>query len=370
MDRSPSVRPDPWGCDCDLRGHGTHRPTHRPGQRGAATLRELAAAFAVALPPDAAFSHVTAACCSGSHSPRPWRPRSLSTSCGRPGAVRSDGAGASATAGWRPARRFVSPAFRSSGRSTPGWTSARSCTVGSSSTTSSWQVTPWPTGRAGSRRWRPSSAGGQSSWQEGVGVRAVTGAPGCPLPMETRSRLMLSARDSRSRRSTAPCETGRESGSWRVTSCGVSSGWWASTRERTTRRERGGAQTRIEPGSPPTRTGPSSRCSPRTSIGRPVAAPPSGASPRPWGSTPVDSVSSERDLPMDRLPPRHVALTRGLRVTGQVSTMVVTTSVTEGRRGVEENPNRQGGSTGRSSPRSAPSKVPSSPVTARTSVAP
>ncbi len=47
---------------CDLRGHGLHRPTHAVRTTAApATLRELAAAFAVALPPDAAFSHVTAA---------------------------------------------------------------------------------------------------------------------------------------------------------------------------------------------------------------------------------------------------------------------------------------------------------------------
>lgn len=47
---------------CDLRGHGLHRPTHAVRTTTPPkTLRELAAAFAVALPPDAAFSHVTAA---------------------------------------------------------------------------------------------------------------------------------------------------------------------------------------------------------------------------------------------------------------------------------------------------------------------
>ena len=50
--------------------------------------------------------------------------------------------------------------------------------------------------------------------------------------------------------------------------------------------------------------------------------------------------------------------------------MVVTTLVTPGARGVEENPNRHGGSTGASRPRSAPSNVPLSEVTALRSVAP
>ena len=50
--------------------------------------------------------------------------------------------------------------------------------------------------------------------------------------------------------------------------------------------------------------------------------------------------------------------------------MVVTTSVTDGRRGVEENPNRQGGSTGARAPRGMPSSAPVMAVTACTSVAP
>src|SRR5690606_6278999 len=51
-------------------------------------------------------------------------------------------------------------------------------------------------------------------------------------------------------------------------------------------------------------------------------------------------------------------------------TIVVTTSVREGRRGVEEKPNRAGGSTAVSVPRSAPSSRADTDVTARTSVAP
>ena len=49
---------------------------------------------------------------------------------------------------------------------------------------------------------------------------------------------------------------------------------------------------------------------------------------------------------------------------------VVTTAVTVGRLGVEENPNRQGGSTGVSAPRSVPSKAPATDVTAQEPVAP
>lgn len=41
-----------------------------------------------------------------------------------------------------------------------------------------------------------------------------------------------------------------------------------------------------------------------------------------------------------------------------VPTTVVTTVVTDGRDGVEEKPNRQGGSTGRSAPSLSPSNCP------------
>ena len=53
----------------------------------------------------------------------------------------------------------------------------------------------------------------------------------------------------------------------------------------------------------------------------------------------------------------------------QVDSTVVTTVVTDGARGVEENPKRHGGSTRANSPRSTPSKRAVSEVTARRSVA-
>ena len=73
--------------------------------------------------------------------------------------------------------------------------------------------------------------------------------------------------------------------------------------------------------------------------------------------------------------PGHVLLGRSSGHPGashgqDVSTMVVTTSTTEGWRGVEEKPKRHGGSTGASVPRSAPRQLPLMAVAARTDVAP
>ena len=50
--------------------------------------------------------------------------------------------------------------------------------------------------------------------------------------------------------------------------------------------------------------------------------------------------------------------------------MVVTTVVTAGVRGVDENPNRAGGSTGARRPSGDPSKLPDAAVTRNRSVAP
>ena len=90
-------------------------------------------------------------------------------------------------------------------------------------------------------------------------------------------------------------------------------------------------------------------------------------------ATLLTSGSSEQDMPGIRRRPTGMSCSLdsgGSRAAQVVSTMVVTTSVTEGRRGVEEKPNRQAGSTGASSPSGMPSSAPVSPVTARRSVAP
>lgn len=63
---------------CDLRGAGLYRPTH--GVRTAAapaTLVEQARAFAAGLPPDAAFSHLTALALLGLPLPAPFAPQTV-----------------------------------------------------------------------------------------------------------------------------------------------------------------------------------------------------------------------------------------------------------------------------------------------------
>ena len=57
-------------------------------------------------------------------------------------------------------------------------------------------------------------------------------------------------------------------------------------------------------------------------------------------------------------------------MSGSAVSIVVVTDVTEGVRGVDENPNRHGGSTGASDPRGSPSNDPEAEVTSRRSVAP
>ena len=61
---------------------------------------------------------------------------------------------------------------------------------------------------------------------------------------------------------------------------------------------------------------------------------------------------------------------RALPPSSDEAPTVVTTEVTDGLAGVDPNPNRTGGSTGRSSPRSSSSQAPVQVRIARTSVAP
>jgi len=88
------------------------------------------------------------------------------------------------------------------------------------------------------------------------------------------------------------------------------------------------------------------------------------------GDIPAPYPDLRRWMPRCRTLRRNRSRTRNRASAQPVSTMVVTTSVTDGRFGVEEKPNRQAGSTGARSPSGMPSSKPVSAVTVRRSVAP
>ncbi|QIM20312.1 hypothetical protein G7075_02735 [Phycicoccus sp. HDW14] len=108
--------------------------------------------------------------------------------------------------------------------------------------------------------------------------------PGVRSPMESRSRLLFVDAGFPEPEPCAPLFTPGADGSVRATSCGASNGWSGSTRVMCTAPGRPAAPTRTATACSATRTGRCARSSPRTTTTPCDAGPCSCGSPASWGS--------------------------------------------------------------------------------------